>query len=128
MPEDIAELAIPLTALLVVLIIVVTSLYFRQRSRDLRHRERMAALEKGMELPPEPLPGRNTYLLRGLVWLFTGVAIGIFFLAMSTADKDPELPAAATLGLIPAGVGIAYLVVYRVEGKRAQPGPRELAS
>lgn len=44
----------------------------------------------------------------------------IFFVAMGFAEGDRELFAAAALGLIPAGAGIAYLVVYRkAEAERA---------
>lgn len=44
------------------------------------HRERMAAIEKGVDIKPillnaVPAFGHRVYLLRGLVWLFAGAAL-----------------------------------------------------
>jgi len=106
------------------------AMYFAFRSRQLRHQERMAAIEKGIELPPAPSPGRDALLLRGLIWLCIGIAIVVFFVVTSiTQSKRDVLPAAA-LGLIPAGIGIAYLIVYRVRGQQEQAaaGLRDLAA
>lgn len=76
-------------------IIVLPSLFLRYKKQTLRHRERMLALEKGAQLPLEPLEmnapfSPRTYLLRGLIWLFTGIAGGIFLagLALTAIDTD----------------------------------------
>src|ERR1700683_2106730 len=59
--------------------IIIWSLNIRYRRQELRHKERMAAIEKGAELPAESperplLPwSPRVYLLRGLFWLFTGL-------------------------------------------------------
>jgi hypothetical protein len=111
------EVFIPIVALIVAWAIAFIALYFRNRAHAFRHSERMAAIEKGIDLPPEATPGRNAYLLRGLIWLFVGAGIGLFFLVLLLVTKTPELLAMATIGLIPGGVGIAYLVVYRTESK-----------
>ncbi len=83
-----------------------------------RHKERLAAIDKGLELPPEtpdpeldPSHRRPRYLLRGLVWLFSGLALGTFLYRAADADIG-------TLGLIPIGIGAAYLIFYFVEGRR----------
>src|SRR5688500_14453458 len=65
--------------------IVAISLNYRKRRRlmELHHAERMAAIERGMEVPPLPLElidGRSTNkrrssLLPGLVWFFIGLAV-----------------------------------------------------
>ena len=53
----------------------------RMHEIDCRHQERMAAIEKGLELPPdsvpqpEQMPPRSRYLLRGLIWLGVGLAM-----------------------------------------------------
>lgn len=122
--DDVAALAllIPIvgTIMGVGLAMLAVVLYYRQRTQktELRHRERLAALEKGIELPPdpEPEPRRPRYLLRGLVWLFTGIAIFVFLGAV--ADDDVAL-----LGGIPAAVGLAYLIFYFVEGRHEKPAP-----
>ena len=62
---------------------------------------------------------RNSYLLRGLVWLVVGIGISTLFAVMYRVEQDPGLLAMATLGSIPAGVGVAHLVVHRLQPKPA---------
>ena len=133
-------------------ILIMAAMASRYKQRELQHRERMAAVEKGVALPaepatqPEPFHPR-TYLLRGLMWLFIGIAISISFagLAMLGEHQEPAWvrvneathakergandaeivqimndkhmdgpnPAIGLLGLIPIGVGLAYLITYR---------------
>jgi hypothetical protein len=126
----------------------------------------MAAIEKGAELPAEPpdkvpIPwSPRVYLLRGLVWLFTGIGLAVFLLGISLSvgshqetiedrllraqnlrregapedevkqlinSKEPvrkDFPEGfALIGLIPIGVGLAYIIYYRGEDRR----PRELS-
>ncbi len=102
--------------------IVYLSLDYRKRRRlmELHHAERMAAIERGMDLPPIPkelLEGmrhrrRSTSLLPGLVWFFIGLAILIAL--QSISDEE------AMIGLVPAGVGLAYLIYYFVEGRKIE--------
>lgn len=122
MRSDPASVLIPVVALVVAWAIAFVALHFRNRGRELRHRERMTALEKGIDLPADPDLTRNAHLLRGLIWAFLGVGISIFFLALWIAEHDPDEAAMTSVGLIPIGVGIAYLIVYRVESKKQPPG------
>src|SRR5437763_11542528 len=68
---------------------IIWSLVLRYKRQEMRHKERMTALEKGAELPAEPpekppVPwSPRVYLLRGLVWLFTGAGLSIFLLGLS---------------------------------------------
>jgi hypothetical protein len=123
-----AAMIVPVVFLVVSWGIAYVALHFRNKARAFRHAERMAALEKGMELPPEPVQpalGPKAHLLRGLKWLFVGMGISIFFLSMRAAEHDNHLFAVATLGLIPMGVGIAHLVVYRLDSRQqATSSPR----
>jgi hypothetical protein len=77
--------------------IVLWSLFLRYKRQEMRHTERMAALEKGVEFPAEPaerppLPwSPRVYLLRGLVWLFTGIGLSAFLLGLSLSiGSRPE--------------------------------------
>jgi hypothetical protein len=102
--------------------IIFMVLHYRKRRRlmELHHTERMAAIERGMELPPFPLEviagntprRRRSSLLPGLVWLFIGIAMLICM--------HPLAEQVALLGLIPAGVGLAYLIYYLAEGRRIE--------
>ena len=85
---------------------------------DCRHKERMAAIEKGLELPPEPLPqparmpARADHLLRGLIWFGVG-------LALTFAVHDWFGSEIRESGWIAVAVGAAYLIFYFVEERRA---------
>lgn len=102
--------------------IIYMALDYRKRRRlmELHHAERMAAIERGMELPPLPKElfetGRNrrrtTSLLPGLVWFFIGV--GILIAMQSISDEE------AMIGLVPAGIGLAYLIYYFIEGRKIE--------
>jgi hypothetical protein len=102
--------------------IIFAVLNYRKRRRlmELHHAERMAAIERGMDVPPLPLAlidgrsgrRRRTSLLPGLVWLFVGVAL---LISMQTISDEE-----AMLGLIPTGVGLAYLIYYFVEGRKIE--------
>lgn len=91
--------------LLVLLMLAATmtfiwALQLRYKRRELLHKERVAALEKGMDLPSlgevadkahAPWSPRQ-YLLRGLMWLFTGIAVSVFVLGVSLSTQRPESP------------------------------------
>lgn len=61
--------------------IAIFVLHMRHKRREMAHRERLLALEKGLELPGAANGngtehgGPRVYLLRGLIWLFLGIAI-----------------------------------------------------
>jgi hypothetical protein len=108
-----------------VVIIVWFSLNYHKRRKlmELHHAERMAAIERGMEIPPLPIElidgrstpkRRSTALLPGLVWFFIGLA----FVVGALAGNDEDIPVFA--GLIPLGIGLAYLIYYFVEGRKIE--------
>jgi len=123
MSEDVVAVFIPIVAIVMSLSIpIVFAVVDYKRRRDIveaNHKERLAAIERGMELPALPesfylsvKPARrSSYLLPGLVWLFVG--IGIFIALGAIAGDDVRM-----LGLIPAGVGLALLVYHFVEGRK----------
>ncbi len=69
--------------------IVVVTLNNRFRERELAHKETLAALEKGADLPVHPVAPwtPRTYLLHGMIWLFAGLAamLALFGLAATSA-------------------------------------------
>src|SRR5437868_10151233 len=75
-------------------LVVLPSLFMRYKWQTLRHRERMAALEKGAQLPVEPIENApwtaRIYLLRGLIWLFSGIGVVIFVGALSLTDIETD--------------------------------------
>ncbi len=95
--------------------------YKKKRSiYELHHKERLAAIEKGMEPPPLPeglleddrsaTKGPPNYLLHGLVWAAVGCGMWI---AGGAIEEDFR-----ALGYIPLLVGVAYLLYYAIEGRK----------
>ncbi|TAK53776.1 MAG: hypothetical protein EPO25_09325 [Gammaproteobacteria bacterium] len=121
MADNIIGALIPIVAIVMGIGLAMISVVngYRQRRTliELHHRERLTAIEKGVEVPapPEGLldvrkPSPHAALLRGLVWLFVGV--GLLF-ALPHIDSDLRY-----VGLIPVGVGLAYLIFYLAVGRR----------
>jgi hypothetical protein len=115
--------------------IAMLAIYLGYRKRkdllDHFHQERMAAIEKGIDCPPWPdglLGDENTpasprrHLLKGLVWLFIGLG-GMVAVYVAVGHDQ------ALWGLIPAGIGLAHLIYYFVEGrKEAEAAERTAAA
>ena len=120
-------LMIPIIALILGIAVAMLALYLNYRKRKeiftLHHQERMAAIEKGIELPPFPdallmddgRPLRpyhpRRHLLKGLAWSFVGVGLGAGLWA--TVGREWAL-----FSLILIGIGLAHLIYYFVEGKK----------
>jgi hypothetical protein len=136
---------IPIIAILMVFGTGMLSIYLEFRKRKdmfaLYHQERMAAIEKGIDLPPMPedffhedggnKPRRRFQhgtLLGGLILIFFGLTL---YLALHfTVPRTDGGGDVALYALIPAGIGLACLIYYFTVGRRlalAMAGPREMA-
>ena len=124
---DSLSMFIPIVAIIMGIGLVMFSIYVDfQRKREILnavHRERMAAIEKGIELPPLPPEifkprdrgrgrGPARTLERGLLLIFAGIAIGV---ALWRTGKD-----AAWWGLVPVGLGLAYVISSRFRSAEPQ--------
>jgi hypothetical protein len=122
MTPDVLGVFIPIIAIFMSLLIpIVYQITDYRRRRDIveaHHKERMAAIERGMEIPPLPdtffnpldRNKRPRHLLTGMIWFFIG---GALFLALGAVAGDEV----RYFGLIPAGVGLAFLIYYFIEGR-----------
>ncbi len=124
--ESLIALSIPIIAIIMGIGLAIAVIYLNYRKRKeifaLYHQERMAALDKGVDLPPLPDAlltdeawAAKTYhprrhLLKGLVWLFMG--LGLLAGLYAVVDWKTSL-----FALIPAGIGLAHLIYYFVEGR-----------
>lgn len=124
---------IPLIALLIPIIAIIMGLGLgalamflgykkRKEMFMLYHQERMAAIEKGIELPPLPegfftedgRPFRRSphrTLLVGLILMFIGLILFGDFYYQGSIES-------ALFSLIPAGIGMAYLIYYFAVGRK----------
>jgi hypothetical protein len=122
-PENIAVM-VPMVAIVLGLTIPILgmSLEYRMKKNlfEMHHKERMAAIEKGLDVPPLPpelfrprkgKPSTPGSLLRlGLILVLGGAGLAV---AMSYAFDTLSL-----WGLIPVGVGLAYLISFLYERKQ----------
>jgi hypothetical protein len=113
-------MAIPIVAIVGGISAAIVRTLGQQRIAELAHRERIAALERGVDpskLPPPPVidyghaygtynPLRRYHglMIGGIVCILAGISVALFLHLMET-EKN-----AWAVGLIPIGVGIALLL------------------
>jgi len=98
----------------IAIIAIITAHREKQKRVELRHRERLAAIEKGVELAPDPEPDAGVKKTSSLKSGLSGVFIGavLYFALYRVVNEDVAL-----FGLIPAALGFATLISYFVEGR-----------
>jgi hypothetical protein len=112
----------------IVIVAAIGYLAFRQwlqaNRRAMIHRERLAAIEKGVELPPlEQEVRRSSWniqrflLLAGLVWVSLGLGAFVTLSAL-LAHATPvtqEIPQGMQwIGVAPVSIGLSHLIVYLI--------------
>lgn len=126
MDEDTMALLIPIFGIVFGIGVAIVSIIASHRQKmqrvELRHKERLAAIEKGLELPPEledaDMAGKRPHsgsLRSGLIGL--GVGVVLYFALDRVASEDIAL-----FGLIPAAIGAANLIFYFIEVRRKANG------
>ena len=124
--EDSIALMIPIFGIVFGILIAIVAIVTQHRQKmqraDLRHKERLAAIEKGLELPPETEDpddagrrSRSGSLRSGL----TGIAVGVVLYFALDELMGQRI---ALFGLIPAAVGFANLLFYFIEGRKKSNG------
>jgi hypothetical protein len=132
MNEELVAVFIPIVAIVMSLSIpIVYAIVDYRRKRaivEAHHKERLAAIERGMDIPalpesfynpPAPLR-RNRTLLVGMIWFFVGIGLTV---ALGQVVGDGVM----YFGLIPTGVGLAFLLYYAIEGRKEKPRVDEVA-
>jgi hypothetical protein len=108
--------------------------FLQHQRRALVHKERLAAIEKGLPLPPEAAATlspeaerrrswnvQRLLLLAGLVWLSLGISTFVVLSAIIAANSPSaaDVPRGLEwIGLAPAGIGLSHLIVYAVGRSR----------
>jgi hypothetical protein len=103
--------------------------------RKMIHRERLAAIEKGIELPAVELEVQKAtwnvqryMLLAGWSWIFIGIGSAIALSVMTTRSlpggfkEELPPPGVEFAAIIPLGIGIAHLITYWTGERRARRG------
>ena len=100
------------------IIIVIAILIHKSKRTQRIHQTVVALAEKGLPVPPElfidkPAADSASPLHKGVVLIAVGAGLTIFFL--STPDRHT----AWGIGMIPLLIGVGYLIVWKLETKKA---------
>ena len=122
-------IAIPIIAIIFstlfgapVLVVAAIMFFSYLKSRSL-HRTVREMVAKGQEVPaalfaPPPVLKARSDLRRGVVLLMVGLGLMIFFGAVNDWEGG-----AWSLGVIPFVIGLGYLLVWKLEGRRDKVPP-----
>lgn len=113
---------IPIIAIVTGIGIVMLAIWldYKKKTRmfELHHKERLLAIERGMEVPPLPpeffmngrlraLDAKADSLRRGLLLLLLGLGLGVALFI----NHGPEV---ASWALLPIALGLAYLIFFKI--------------
>jgi hypothetical protein len=128
--EDLGALmAIPIVGIIFttlfgapVMVVAAIMFFSYLKSRSL-HRTVRTMVEKGQEVPaalfaPPPAIRARSDLRRGVVLLMVGLGLMIFFGAVNDWEGGSW-----SLGVIPFVIGLGYLLVWKLEGRRDKVPP-----
>ena len=123
--SQVADKIVPILLVVFMIGILTSQQLLRYRRRVLVHKERLLAMEKGLEVLVDPVQtpilAPQVCMLRGLLWLFIGIASMICLLAIAALLEGNGRTVAmawAMTGIVPTGVGCAYLLYYRLQQKK----------
>lgn len=109
------EIVVPLAFFFTILLVVISTLVLRYRRHAQTQETLRLMIEKGAEIPPELLtPPVSQYgdLRRGLVLMGAGLSLSLLI-----GLTDGFGSGSWAVGLIPAFIGAAYLIVWRYAQK-----------
>jgi hypothetical protein len=125
MSPDIIGVFIPIVAIIMGCSIAIVSIWGEHKRKsqvlDQNHRERMHAIEKGIDLPPLPehllsdADHKPPSLSTPAKSLRAGVMLSLLGVVLYFAIERVGAGDAALFGLIPAAIGIANLVYAAIE-------------
>ena len=127
MIEGIIAMFVPILAITLGIGTGMLSLFLNYKKRrdmfTMYHQQRMAAIDKGVDLPPMPaeffmedrrhnrLASPHRTLLRGLILLLGSIGAGV---ALYLNYREIQ----AFYALIPGGIGLAFILYYLLVGRK----------
>jgi len=111
---DVVAIMIPITAIAGGIAIAIVAIIMGARKKELEHKERLLAMEKGIEIPqaqePEKRPSYRSNRTAGLVMTLLGIAIMVANWAVAGTKGG-------VWGLIPLAIGVGLLISAALEKK-----------
>ena len=128
--DEIPWLVVPIVAVVFLsifgapVLIVAVILYFGFSRNRMMHKTIRMMVEKGQEVPaallapPPPAQRQRSDMRRGVVLVMVGLGLMIFLGAVNAWEGG-----AWAIGIIPFLIGLGYLLVWKMEGKKDIPPP-----
>jgi len=116
---DLVAIVVPVTLFLAILLGVLSTHMLRIRKQAQLHQTLRLMIEKGSDIPPElftPPNAAHSDLRRGLVLVGVGLSLLILI-----GMVDGFAGGSWAVGLIPASIGAAYLIVWRYSQRAEKP-------
>jgi hypothetical protein len=105
---------------IIALLIAPFAIYFHYKEERERRKERMLAIEKGVELPPEPITQLATpldYLRKGLIFLGSGLGLSIGGWIFARSMGVPGILFFTMCGFVLTFIGAGLVVYYKIQYK-----------
>lgn len=126
--------SIPIAACAMVLGIVVAGIWSSIRTREMQSQERLAAIAKGLPIPPTPeelalIHGRppadasrrrGNVRRWGIVLIGAAVGLSLFFIMLASVLNERDVLCGAAVGLIPLGIGVGLLIDARIQTREIE--------
>lgn len=126
--DDVPEMVVPIVAVVMLavfgapVLIVGLIMYFGFSRNRMMHKTIRMMVEKGQEVPaallapPPPAVRQRSDMRRGVVLVMVGIGLMLFFAAVNDWEGGSW-----AIGVIPFVIGLGYLLVWKLEGKKDNP-------
>jgi hypothetical protein len=126
--------SVPIAGCVMVLGIVVASIWAGTRQRELQSQERLAAIARGVPVPPtaeelaimhgkpsvDKTRRRGSTRRAGIVLLGCAGGLILFFIVLAAVLQQRDVLCGAAAGLIPLGIGAGFLIDARIQTRELQ--------
>jgi hypothetical protein len=112
-PQLIA-VGIPIIFVMGAIAVTITAMILDSSRKDRQHKERLVAMEKGIELPEDPIKTSPPRYLAMRAWGLVFSLIGLATFIGITAEEGIQH---GVWGLMPVSIGVALLVAAYMEKK-----------
>jgi hypothetical protein len=125
---------VPVAGCIMILGIVVAGIWSGIRNREIQSTERLAAIAKGVPVPPTPeelaiMHGkpsadstrrRGNVRLAGTILVIGALGLFAFFALLAAILQERDVLCGLAVGFIPLGIGIALLVDARTQSREIE--------
>ncbi|MBN1163182.1 MAG: hypothetical protein JXB45_01250 [Candidatus Krumholzibacteriota bacterium] len=103
---------IPVTFLICAVAVIITVIIINAGRKELEHKEKILALEKGIELPPAVAKKKSPRYLSMRAWGFVFTCLGIALIIGISAESGLRH---GLWGLLPTSLGVGLLIAAYLE-------------